>query len=95
MNDQAKSPHENASDKFRQMAERIDHNAASRFAGAVVIVPPTAEQGGHGGEPIEILMLDPTGNPAQFWGTLKTRVDTMLAELQQREQQMNVPFGRR
>jgi hypothetical protein len=80
--------------KFREMADRIDHNVDSRFAGAVVIIPPTAEQGGYGGDPIEILMLDPSGNPAQFWSTLKTRVEITLAELQERER-AQTGFGRR
>lgn len=79
-------------DRFRQMADRIDHNVeASKFGGAAVIVPPTAsgvEQ------PIELLMLDAHGDPAQFLSTLLTRIQIMLREIEDR-QRMTQGFGGR
>ena len=79
-------PKNEAAERFRAMAASLDHNAAATFGGAVVIVPPT-------GDPIEILMLDNKADLAQFWSTIKTRIDIKLAEIdeQQRNQQA---FGR-
>jgi hypothetical protein len=78
-------PKNEASARFRAMADAIDHNAATQtFGGAVVIIPPV-----NAGEPIEMLVLDLKADPAQFWSTIKTRIEIKLAELdeQQRKQQ--------
>ena len=64
---------------FTEMAARIDHNVESTFGGAVVIVPPA-----QGGNKIELLMLDAKGDPAQFWGTLLTRIQQEIAEIDNR-----------
>jgi hypothetical protein len=67
-------------EKFREMAARIDKNAGEPFAGAALIIPP------EGGDPIEILILDPTsGVAAQFWGFLKQRIDIELIVLDKAE----------
>ena len=73
------------SERYRLMADRIDHNADATFGGAVVIIPPTG-----GGDPIELLMLDARGDPGQFWSTIMTRIQIMLEELKLKQQQ---PFG--
>lgn len=93
MNDQPKTRDQIASDKLETMARRVQTNYGNAFGGVVVIVPPTGSQGGFGGNSIELLLLDESGNPAQFWSTLKTRVEMELAELQDRERQLK-PFGR-
>ena len=64
-----------ASDRFRKMAERIDLNSDSTFGGAVVVYPPA------GGAPIEMLILDAQGDPAQFWSTVMTRIQITLEAL--------------
>lgn len=62
---------------FHKMGERITHNAeVSQFGGAAVIIPPG------GGEPIEVLILDSQGDVAQFWGTIQTRIQLVLQQLQ-------------
>lgn len=68
--------------RFSAMAERITHNANQSFGGAVVIVPPS-------GDPIEILMLDPHSDIAMFWGTIRSKIDILLAtaEAEKRRQQ--------
>ena len=69
-----------AAERFRLMAARIDLNAdTSRFGGAVVIIPPEG-----GGEAIEILMLDSTANAAQFFGQIQTRITIQVQEAQER-----------
>jgi hypothetical protein len=78
-------------DRFRAMAERITHNIGiANFGGAAVIVPPSAtgiEQ------PIELLMLDAHGDPAQFLATIVTRIQIMMREIEDR-QRMTQGFGR-
>lgn len=75
--------------RFQKMAERIEHNANSTFGGAAVIVPPA-----DGGDPIEIMLLDSRGDVAQFWSTLKTRIDIRIAELQMLQMRQQSPYGR-
>lgn len=70
--DQRKS----VSDRFRRMADRIDHNTSDPFGGAVTIYPPQ-----NGGDPIEILLLDLSPDPAQFWATVQTRISLVLEKL--------------
>lgn len=95
MNDQSpKGQDQIASDKLERMAARVQTNFGNAFGGVVVIVPPAGPQGGFGGDAIELLMLDESGNPAQFWSTLKTRIDMTLSELQEKERQLT-GFGRR
>ena len=62
-------------DRFRKMADRIDHNKDAGFGGACVIVPPTGA-----GDPIEILMLDNSADLAQFFSTVATRVQRAVDE---------------
>lgn len=59
---------------FRRMADRIDATNKGEFAGAVVVVPP-------GGNPIELLLVDPTRNPALLWATVKSLIDQRLGEI--------------
>jgi hypothetical protein len=87
MDDQPPKPSYDA--PFEAMKDRIVHNAGSTFGGAAVIVPPEG-----GGEPIELLMLDAKGDPAQFWGSIASRIQIVLANLQD-QQRNQVGFGRR
>lgn len=74
---------------FARMAERVLHNADSTFGGAVVIIPPK-----NAGEQIELLMLDSSGDPAQFWSTIQTRIALVMDKLKEQERTA-VAFGRR
>ena len=67
-----------SSTPFKEMAEQIDHNADAGFAGAFVICPPN-------GEAQRMLLLNPSADPAIFWGTVKTVVDMALAEIAQQQ----------
>lgn len=67
------------SDSFKKMAERIEHNAGSKFGGAAVVIPPQ-----NGGDPVELLILDEKGDPAQFWGTLLTRAQMEVSKIEER-----------
>ena len=70
--------------RFHAMADRIDHSVErGTFGGAAVIVPPGGQQ------PIELLLLDPNADIAQFLATVATRIQVMMKEIenQQRIQQ--------
>jgi hypothetical protein len=63
------------------MAQAIEHNAkTSKFGGAAVIVPPEG-----GGAPIELLILDASGDPAQFWATIVTRAKMVIDEVERKK----------
>ena len=89
MSELLEPPAPEAAQRFTAMAAAIEHNAAATFGGAVVIIPPT-----NGGEPIELLILDLKADPAQFWSTIKTRIEIKLAELDERQRSQQA-FGRR
>lgn len=82
MNDEVAKPP--LSEPFTRMAAAIDHNTASKFGGAVVIIPP-----GEGSVPIEILMLDSGASAALFWSNMKTIVQMALdgVQIEERRQQ--------
>lgn len=78
-------------DLFRQMAERIERNAPTEFAGAVLLIPPGNET------PIEILLVNPRPDMEHFWSTCEAQVKAAQMEWMQRTQG-TVPmpgFGRR
>jgi hypothetical protein len=77
------------SDKFRQMADRIDHNAQSGFGGACVLVLPDQNR-----RTIEILVLDSTADVGQFLGAVSARIKLVAEELDAAQKQ-NQAFGRR
>lgn len=76
----------NASKPFSDMAALVEHNAKNSFGGACVIVPPPGA-----GSNVELLMLDPKVDPAQFWSTLKTKIELVLVEMDEKRrlQQMH------
>jgi hypothetical protein len=87
MNDETQLP--SNSERFRKMAERIDHNKDAGFGGACVFVPPQGM-----GEPIEILILDTGSEVAQFYSTVATRLQIALDKMQNQNQVAGV-YGRR
>jgi len=70
---------------FRVMAERIEHNDSASFGGAAVIMPP-------GGQPIELLLLDPNADAAQFLATIATRIQVLVKEIEN-QQRMQQGYG--
>jgi hypothetical protein len=75
---------------FTEMARALVHNKGQGFGGAVVIVPPD-----NGGESIELLLLDSRGDPAQFWATVKSRLELRLREIDDRRNSLAGNFGGR
>jgi hypothetical protein len=68
------------SEPFTKMADRVKHNADTKFGGAVVIVPPTGTA-----DAIELLMLDAQGDQAQFWSTILTRIQVLMQGLEAKD----------
>ncbi len=71
------------SDYFRQMADRIDHNAEEVFGGAFVIVPP----GGHA--PLVALDLG-SDNLIRFFQLLSSSVKDQMEDIQTAERTKQV-----
>lgn len=65
-----------AADVFEAMAKRIGLNNAEPFGGAFVVFPPA-----NGGEPVQALILDASGSPAQFWSMVLARAQQAIEEL--------------
>lgn len=63
-----------AAERLRAMADRIERNDEAEFAGCIVVLPPETPDG-RGGDGIEILLIDPTRNPRNFWATAKAEVE--------------------
>lgn len=80
------------SDYFRELADKIDKNAPEDFGGAFLIMPP-----GVGGEN----MSDPvsgffvgSADPAPFFMIVKSKLEVLLNEIDQKMQQQKVMYSR-
>lgn len=60
---------------LRRMADHLDRNKEASFGGCAVIVPPSTS------ETIEVLILDSSGDAAQFLSTILTRIQTIQVEM--------------
>lgn len=83
-----RKPH-GAVEILRRVADQIERMDADTFGGVAVIVPPQ-----DGGDPIEVLILDPKKNPAQFYSTIQTRLQIDTAELATQGRQQQAGFSR-
>ena len=73
---------------FTAMAARLGRIDMGEFAGAAVIVPKE-------GDPIVVLLADPSPKPAQFWSLVVSRVEIAAAEARQAEEAAASPYGMR
>jgi hypothetical protein len=80
-----------AADRLMAMAARIKANNPDEFAGCIVIIPPVS-QDGRAGESIELLLIDPKRDPANFWSTVKAKAEIGEAEFVQAHQRPNLGF---
>lgn len=71
---------------FDRMSERMKHNQDSPFGGAAVVVLP-------GGETIEVLVLDPSADEAQFLSVVATRLQEVTAKID-KQRQASMAYGR-
>jgi hypothetical protein len=83
-------PSHGASDILRRVADQIDRMNADTFGGVAVVVPPAGA-----GEPIEFLIIDPKKNAAQFYATIKTRIEGQIGDLEVQQRQAQAGFGQR
>lgn len=63
---------------LRAMADRIDRNAEDEFAGCIVVIPPPTPDG-RSGETLEIVMIDPQRDPANFWTMAAWKLDVAVS----------------
>ena len=73
------------SEPFTAMAEKIERNPES-FGGAVVIVPPGQE------ESMEWLIVDSKSDILRFWVKLKTDIDAIIQQIDERARRQS-SFG--
>jgi hypothetical protein len=67
---------------LRAMADRIERNSESEFAGCFVVIPPQTPDG-RGGDTVEMLLIDPTGDAANFWSTAGNKLDTAVGRFKE------------
>lgn len=79
-----------AVDKFTKMAAQLDRNSDGAFGGAFVVIPPK-----EGGDTLETLILDSRQDATQFWILLKTKCETEIALLDQKQRSTGAFGGRR
>jgi len=80
-----------APERLIAMAERIRRNAPEEFSGCIVVLPPEGVNG-QGGDPIEILLIDPTKNARNFWATAKAEVEIAEHKFNQQNEQQHLGF---
>jgi len=68
------------------MAAQLNELAPAQFSGAVVIVGPD-------GRTIEYYLSDPAQSAEFFWTSVKARIETMWAELQETQRQQEMSRG--
>lgn len=63
---------------FRGMAERIERNDDAEFGGAILVVPPT--RNGVALEPVAVMIVDPSQDPATLFAIAKAKIDIAAAQ---------------
>ena len=82
---------EKRAEYFAEMAKQIELNKENAFGGAIVVVPAD-----NAGDPIQLLSLDSSPDPATFWSMLQTKCAIQLEQLQDaaRKNAAFMPRGR-
>lgn len=62
---------------LRAMAARIERNAEDEFAGCIIVIPPPTPDG-RSGETLEIVMVDPERDAANFWTMACWKMDRAM-----------------
>lgn len=73
---------------FRALADRIERNDPTEFAGAYLIISPS-------GSVLSHTFIDPKGDESQFWGHINGAVTIAGAEAVQKEEEAIRMFGQR
>lgn len=73
---------------LRAMADRVERNAPDEFAGCIVVIPPPSDHGE--GESIELLLIDPAQDLANFWSTAKSKTAIAADEFVAQQQVPNM-----
>ena len=62
---------------LRAMADRIERNSEAEFAGCFVVIPPQTPDG-RGGDTLEVLLIEPNPDAANFWTTAAYKLDNAV-----------------
>jgi hypothetical protein len=82
-----------AADRLEAMAARIRANKDDEFAGAICIIPPQSDDPhGSDSETIELLLIDPKRDQANFWSTAKAKLEVAITNFQLQHQRPNLGF---
>lgn len=73
------------------MATRVRNNGPEEFGGVILIIPPPSDDG-RAGEPIELLLIDPKRDPANFWSTARAKLEIAANDFQMQNQRPNLGF---
>lgn len=73
------------------MAKRVRDNDPNEIAGVIVIIPPASDDG-RSGETVELLLIDPKRDAANFWSTVKAKAEIGEAEFVQNHTRPNLGF---
>jgi hypothetical protein len=76
--------YERASQILREMADRVELNDEGDFGGVIVIIPPP--QQGEVGEAVELLLIDPGQDLANFWSTVQGKANNAADEFKAQQQ---------
>ncbi len=88
MMDQEQIAPKKPSDFFREIADKIDKNDVSDFAGAFILVPPASQFGVL--SKIEGLIVGPN-DPASFWAMVKLKIDVAIQQLDDEQRNQGLP----
>lgn len=81
-----------AADRLEAMAKRIRANNPSEFAGCVVVIPPASDDPQSDTESIELLLIDPRRDQANFWSTAKAKLEVAVTQFQLQHTRPNLGF---
>lgn len=83
--------HTDPATMLENMAARIRANKVDEFGGVILIIPPLSDDG-RAGEPIELLLIDPKRDPANFWSTARAKLEIGANEFQMNNSRPNMGF---
>jgi hypothetical protein len=78
-------------DVCRAMAVRCEQINAAEFAGLIVVLPPP-DNSGQPPNVIELLLVDPAKDLANFWSTAKSKIELAERQFVEMHQMPNMPY---
>ena len=67
---------------LRAVADRIERNREDEFAGCIIVIPPLTPDG-RSGDTLEIVMIDPDRDAANFWTMAAWKLDVAVTRFKE------------